>query len=216
MVYEIPTPEPETLRQFILNTATRNHRPSLGDLFDLATKIVRCVLEVHKVGWIHKSISSHNIFFFKCASPSSSLSVRSPYLVGFNYSREDSWQAFTNGLDRKYAVDLLRYHHPQYMKKGHGYQPEYDFYSVGVVLLEIGRWHPLSQILSKKTFKTPIMIKQLLLDECNQNLSNSMGDLYRDATAACLMSNFVLDRGRDEMRTDFEEKVLNRLARCRV
>lgn len=221
LVYELPTnvPTPVTLRQIIERKAHRDSRPNLGDVFSLATKIVRCVLEIHKVGWMHKGISSQNIIFLGDVKSSAAFAAcfRSPYLIGFNHSREDTWQAFTEGLDREMAVDLVRYQHPHYLNKQHGYKPEYDFYSLGVVLLEIGRWRPIKEILesSKKTV-TKDNIKGNLIKECERNLGNSMGVLYRDAVAACLASDFVLKRGGEEMRNDFEEKVLNRLAECRA
>ncbi|KAA8895937.1 kinase-like domain-containing protein [Sphaerosporella brunnea] len=217
LVYRIPMQEarPLTLRRLIKETArVRNSRPDLGDLFELATKIVRCVLQVHKVGWIHKSISSYNVLFFDQPGPGPILT--SPYLIGFNHSREDAWQAFTEGLLPEVVFKHRIYQHPEYIRKAHGFLPVYDFYSLGVVLLEIGRWRTLDRLIDSKQRTCPEDIQNHLFEVCKKHLGHEMGAHYRDAVKACLASDFIFDRGGDALRNDFEEKVLNRLMKCRA
>jgi len=223
LVYEILGPKtiPITLRQLIKDTSReRSSRPDLGDLFELATKVVRCILEVHRIGWVHRSISSYNILF-PPDSTSQIVPLRSPYLIGFNHCREDAWLAFTQALNADLHINQLRYQHPEYVRMAHGYRPEYDFYSVGVVMLEIGRWRTLSQLTSfkkgeRRTINKPNEIREILVNECEQNLGSSMGAQYRNAVRACLTSDFITNRGGDELRNDFERKVLNQLTKCRA
>jgi hypothetical protein len=49
-----------------------------------------------------------------------------------------------------------------------------------------------------------------------QNLGSPMGAQYRNAVRACLTSDFITNRGGDELRNDFERKVLNQLMKCRA
>jgi len=211
LIYEIPTldPRPITLRQLIKNSNKRSDRPSLNSLFELSRKIVQCVLEVHKVGWVHKSVSSYNIIFFPTTA-SQPIPVTAPYLIGFNHSRGDSRQTFTEGL-----VDETQrqYHHPEYLQNDHGFRPEHDYYSVGLVLLEIGRWRTMGQLTQPMVGLTLHERSEALVKECADNLRNSMGGLYCDAVMTCLTSDFGGSRNRNEIRDQFETKVVNRLAK---
>jgi len=211
LIYEIPTldPRPITLRQLIKNSNKRSDRPSLNSLFELSRKIVQCVLEVHKVGWVHKSVSSYNIIFLPTTA-SQPIPVTAPYLIGFNHSRGDNRQTFTEGL-----VDETQrqYHHPEYLQNDHGFRPEHDYYSVGLVLLEIGRWRTMGQLTQPMVGLTLHERSEALVKECADNLRNSMGGLYCDAVMTCLTSDFGGSRNRNEIRDQFETKVANRLAK---
>ena len=70
-----------------------------------------------------------------------------PYLIGFNHSRPNTKVAFTVGpLDNPGEED---YQHPQYAIYGlkKRFQPGYDYYSVGLVLLEMGLWASLGDLI---------------------------------------------------------------------
>jgi len=211
LIYEIPTLnlKPITLRKLIKITPIRRDRPELGEIFELARKIVHCVLEVHKVGWVHKSISSYNIIFLPTTA-SERVPVVSPYLIGFNHSRGDRRQTATEG-----PADTIQriYHHPDYLLNDHGFRPEHDYYSVGLVLLEIGRWRTMGQLTQPMVGLTLHERSEALVKECADNLRNSMGDLYCDAVMACLTNDFGESRDRNEIRGQFETKVVNRLAK---
>ncbi|KAF8242912.1 kinase-like protein [Wilcoxina mikolae CBS 423.85] len=215
LIYEIPTlnPKPINLRKLIKNTTKRSDRPMLGDIFELARKIVYCVLEVHKVGWVHKSISSYNIIFLPKTAPEP-IPVVSPYLIGFNHSRGDHRQTATEGTVD--AESQRQYYHPDYLQNDHGFRPEHDYYSVGLVLLEIGRWRTLGQITQRMGGLTLHQRSEELVKECVENLRSSMGDRYCDAVKACLTSDFGEGRDRNEIRDQFEAKVVNRLAKCQA
>ncbi|KAF8242033.1 hypothetical protein K440DRAFT_619978 [Wilcoxina mikolae CBS 423.85] len=214
LVYEIPKldPKPITLRELIKNTNNLSDRPSLGNQFELARKIVQCVLEVHKVGWVHKSLSSYNIIFLPNTSPEP-IPVTLPYLIGFNHSREDKRQIFTEGLVDE---NQRQYHHPEYLQNDHGFRPKHDYYSVGLILLEIGMWCPLSQLTKRMAGLTLQQRSEELVKECVQNLGNSMGQIYCDAVKACLTSDFGEGGDREGIRDQFEAKVVNRLAKCQA
>ncbi|KAF8540172.1 hypothetical protein BDD12DRAFT_834625 [Trichophaea hybrida] len=212
LVYEIPmlSPKPITLRKLIKSTNKRRDRPMLGQIFELARKIVHCVLEVHKVGWLHKTVSSYNIVFLPTTA-SEPVPVVSPYLIGFNHSHDEHRQSTTEGP----ADEIQRqYHHPEYLQNGHGFRPEHDYYSVGLVLLEIGRWRILSQLTRRMVGLTLHQRSEELVKECVNNLRNSMGDRYCDAVKACLTSDFGESCDRNEIRDQFEAKVVKRLAKC--
>jgi len=210
-----PPARPVTLRELIQDTSlkARYLRPALGDLFELAYKISLCILEVHKVGLVHKSISSYNIIFFPTGLPSAApLPVTMPYVIGFNQSRRESSETFTEGSES--SPQHRAYQHPEYSSHDHGFRPHHDYYSLGLILLEIGRWKTLRKLIKGMEEQSSWDRAKAMLRECDENLANSMGVYYRDAVRACLASEFTIGRGVELVREEFEAKVVNRLARC--
>jgi hypothetical protein len=112
------------------------------------------MFEFHKTFWVHKSFSSHTILFFpepksvddettETAVLSNQISILAPYIVGFNYSRPDQPNQFSEPA--ALPLELQRYRHPEYKNRPMQYfHRAFDYYSLGIVLLEIGLWYPLS------------------------------------------------------------------------
>ena len=217
LVYEYPsvsanyTPKPTTLRHFIDTTdASRHTRPLLGDRFALAYSLARCVLEVHKVDWLHKDISAYNVVFF--TDPSQPLQTHTdvPYLIGFNHSRPDKETAFTQGPSAD--PSLVGYQHPDY-KLGQRFLPKYDYYSLGMVLLEIGAWRSLDKLRTSARMET-VSVSELggkLMGYYSAVLGSGMGATYRDAVQACLGGDFS---DIDEHQDSFQSKVVHNLSKC--
>ena len=135
---------PISLRQIFDRIKSREQVPFLGDRFKLAHTLALSIGEFHKVGWLHKNISSFNVLFFETQLPSSPASIKNPYIIGFDHSRPDNLNSFSTGPQEK--AEYLDYQHPEYIKKPQRYRAEFDYYSLGVVLLEIARWKSLSAI----------------------------------------------------------------------
>lgn len=193
LVYNLPLSRPEhsnpiTLRKLIADTNLPGDRPLRGDIYALAHSLAKCILEVHKVGWLHKDISADNVIFFPDSPQQKNVPVDSPYLVGFNRSRPDNETAFTQGPSSGHAD----YQHPKYRQfKGQAQQrfrPEYDYYSLGMVLLEIGMWRPLNRLTESKKLETlpPDKLGGGLIGKYFPALGHYMGAVYRDAVDACL------------------------------
>jgi hypothetical protein len=106
-----------------------------------------------------------------------------PYVVGFNHSRPDEISAFTGGPE---SSATNHYQHPSYFVKRR-YCAEYDYYSLGVVLLEIGLWAPLSRIIRKQQGSYE-EIRQFLIEKRLPVLRRSMGRQYYEAVKICLQS----------------------------
>jgi hypothetical protein len=69
-----------------------------------------------------------------------------PYVVGFNHSRPDEVSAFTGGPEESSAN---HYQHPLYLSDPRRYCAEFDYYSIGIILLEIGLWTPVNKLIEK-------------------------------------------------------------------
>lgn len=315
LLYDFPADtaidsKPSTLH----NILQQRPRPLLGELYDLARGITECILNVHKVGWLHKSISAHNVLFFdpeiqqtgvdaksevkaksqtqpevqsvstitshkppslsnsdkkstrgrgprffggfrnkaaklkdipeeipmstpvqdtgilqpshnmtsrdgRCTGAVHSLSLKVPYMVGFNHSRPDQDSAFTLGPSTDHR--RIIYQHPEYTLQAQRlrFRPAYDYFSLGLLLLEIGLWKPLSDLTDGSIHDyTPREQQDLWLVEFVPRLGTLMCVIYRDAVRACLNGELDDDAGSkatgDKPLQPFEIKVSNQLKRC--
>lgn len=110
---------------------------------------------MHLAGWLHKGIRSDNTLFF--AEDDGSFSYDQPFIVGFEYSREASAVAQTEGVTDDFEFNLYR--HPDVQGLPAVAQPvpsqpaasqpaassnrsripfdyPHDHYSLGIMLLE--------------------------------------------------------------------------------
>ncbi|KAL8381041.1 hypothetical protein RB595_005368 [Gaeumannomyces hyphopodioides] len=135
------------------------------------------------------------------AQPSASMLLRLPelYLMGWNISRPDQLSEMSESVSvstqgYKSAKELIRLSsHPDSLKKDDSgrkarFRPEYDIYSFGLVLLEIGLWKPLSSL--RRVCTSDEEFRQRAVGEyCDMLLSN-IGRTYWRATKRCLLNDF--------------------------
>ncbi|KAL8420543.1 hypothetical protein RB594_003359 [Gaeumannomyces avenae] len=145
-------------------------RPPLEQRYALASALAGTLSELYRSSWLHKGIRSDNILFqpsstsspsFSSSSSSSSSSSlatttlplppdfhRRPLLCGFDYTRHESEWATIDRARRSPDVAAALYRHPAYQgAAAQGYSLRYDLYSLGLVLLEVALWAPLSNFL---------------------------------------------------------------------
>lgn len=199
---------------------TTNHSkqwPDLNDRFKLALSLAASVLELHTVGWFHKALTTSHVVFFQETDGAKGQLVREPFLVGFNHSRPDEPFAFTSGLTDSSSRD---YQHPTYLKEGFGYRPEFDYYSLGMILMEIGFWKPLSEIMNRPQYRG-LSYK----DRCDRLLADRvpllkqhMGREYYEAVRWCIQcgssESKIENPGGKSMLLRFGELVVARLRGC--
>ena len=192
--------------------------------FRLAHNLAVSLLRFHEVGWLQKNISSFNIGFFHHKDKSWLDAIDNPYFVGFLYSRPSDDSAFTEYFENPQEI---AYQHPDYTP-GDGrdrgrvrYRLQFDYYSLGLILLEIGRWQSLEHMSGK--FGNRYQMRDSLRNDKVKRLSQNMGSIYENLTALCLGDGFRpvagmenSTRGDVELRLKFSEQVVNRLASCRV
>jgi len=149
--------------------------------------------------------------------PASALS--DPFLVGFNYSREDSSSALTSGGTRNVGQAL--YYHPSYAQhlELRRFRAEYDYFSVGLVLLEIGLWETLEEMHDDQGRVVEVAGQKRtgkLIEEFIPRLGSTMGGIYRDAVAACLDGSLGSEVENVPLWNLFEQHVAIPLQQCRV
>lgn len=143
------------------------------------------------------------------------LALQQPYMVGFDHSRLDNEMEFTSGPSHKQSQKP--YQHPRHRGSNlmHRYHPEYDYYSIGVVLLELASWKPIEAIVQANgDGRLPENTNPKWLLEVVPWLGSTMGAVYRDAVTACLNGELASpDAGLRPMEL-FEALVVNRIERC--
>ena len=208
LVYELPLPQAIDSAEYDLKTLSEIIRetqgldrpslppPYLGDRFALAQILSTILLDLHKASLVHKRISSLNIVFFSfppVSSPSvtsslppSPLPIRNPYLIGFNHSRPNDPHAVTSGPPSSH--EACKYLAPEYAPVDARFCLEFDYYSLGLVLLEIGLWDTVTR-MGRKTSSAK-ELRQILLERRVPMLGHLMGESYRDAVRDCLKGDF--------------------------
>lgn len=175
----------------------------IDEHLQLARDLAVAVFEFHKIRWWYKSISSYNVLlFFGDTVPPPECYVRGngdpkyqrlvlgrPYLIGFSHSRPED-AGYSNKMHSESA--LFAYRHPDYAgadaanaEQSPGYLAKYDYYSLGLVLLEIGVWNRLRRLYPDKTLSKEDMRKEILRDLVPV-LEATLGMAYASAVRSCL------------------------------
>jgi hypothetical protein len=200
---------------------------SLGQRFLIAQTLTRAIMYLHMADWLHKAVRSQNILFV--GTDQSNLRNTLPYLVGFEYSRLDRPNEWTEEVSTD--DDGRLYRHPksaevptanlQQPLGGSGrYKKVYDIYSMGVVLVELGFFKSVKRILgtecSARNMSIPTdEIQRLLIEKAIPKLRFIMGDTYADVALICL--NGYFDQfDTTSLQTEFYTQVVDRLDFCRV
>ncbi|EJT77001.1 serine/threonine protein kinase [Gaeumannomyces tritici R3-111a-1] len=189
----------------------RNLVVGLDDRVRLARDLALAVSNFHHIGWMHKNLSSHTVLFFLDATPSSGaptsprppprrLALSAPALIGFSHSRQSD-ETLMSSKRYHTSTELRAYHHPKYAGEGGGgdrdpYRAEFDYYSLGLVLLELGHWWPLRKIVQDRRDRAAM--RKYLLQRSVPFLAGAMGEAYASATEACLSGD--LEKGSVEGR----------------
>ena len=213
VVYAYPWEDTAPVR---LNNLLRHGKkcpvvPGLDERLDLAKILVASVQSFHTSGWLHKNISSLNVLFFlKSPEDLSSLNMREPYVVGFDHSRKDG-DEYTQGITIRSSKEYL---HPDYrLRNTTVYRRSYDFYALGLLLLEIGRWSSLSNTYGViKATNTPQNLREEYMKLCTEDLGKIMGPIYMSVTRKCLEYNAGFDGVGEQLQ--FQEEVVDKLNRC--
>ena len=235
----IETPKLTTLHGLINTIEPRTRRPlkkpALGNRFVLAHGLALTLLNVHGSGWVHKNIWSRGVLLFpttsdKSASSPTPASIKDltleetksitrllPFLSDWGYARPA--QAGTE-LRGDFEVEPNLYRHPERQgKPTYQFTKLHDIYAVGVVLLEIGIWRTMSQVLEKnikdaeRDGKLPRSreVRAGLLNLARSELAKEMGEGYAAAVLKCLTGK--LGDGNDiDLSLSFKEQVVEAIA----
>ncbi|KAI3317715.1 hypothetical protein HD806DRAFT_514092 [Xylariaceae sp. AK1471] len=216
IVYDIPpladgtsVTSVKTLAQIL--SQTQVYAVNLSDRFRLARDLAMALFEFHKIRWLHKSISSHNVIF---VGDEASTKLSLPFITGFSHARPNEKCQFSNLIDGQ-DKELRQYLHPEYRRDDfRKYKPSYDYYSLGLVLLEIASWMPLKDIIEQleEPGDDSYAVREKLKNAAGEMVLSTMGTKYSSAVEACL-GDELKD---DDIGLRFEECVVRLLASCSI
>lgn len=164
----------------LLDKPSAARLPALEDRYQIAYALALSIALLHTTGWLHKSLRSHNVLFSAVADKP--LWPR-PYLVGFEFSRPDEPDQSSEKGEVSARFDIYR--HPQTRgSPRESFRKAFDWYSLGVVLLEIGMWRAAWRWW-KDGLDMPAFRNELI-ELASTKLAHFMGVEYRDAVLKCL------------------------------
>lgn len=181
--------QPQSLLSFLQHGADTDssNMPNLEDRFRLAFNLASSVLYFHTKGVTHRNINSNNVLFFPGEQTVTSPEVKSwkegvirePFVASFDQGAED----VPNAQEEPFISSIYR--HPRTIRGLRtSFRPAYDLYSLGLILLEIGLWMPLSKLW--KTRYTRADFKIRLQTVYVKKLAAKCGAMYMQAVDDCL------------------------------
>lgn len=194
----------------------------LDERLKLAYKLAEAVFFLHTADFLHKNITSSCVVVFEnleesdesddSDKPDSDLA--NAYLMGFDLIRGAETRTTKEGAVKEaddsrsiWEFDIYQHADRQQGVLSPKYVKVYDVYSLGVVLLEIGMWQPLSRIAPDLEKMDPKYWPIRFSDIALRSLKPRAGGKYSRLVSWCL----ALD-GDDGMKeTDFIEHVLDPL-----
>jgi serine/threonine protein kinase len=182
-------------------------QPCPQEKYQLASALASFIRELHDVKCLHESFNTRNIVFSKDPtvigeglddhdSIDGVSAWSKPYVIGLQKSRPEGQEWSTEGpvSEQKYQKDEQ---HPAY-RDGHRFLMEYEYYSFGLVLFQIGVWSTL-QTMSDK----PARFREQPGHKYFKKLRTYTGPEYRDIVRVCL--DGTLERNPDQNRSINEQ-----------
>lgn len=203
-----------TLEEIIQRDPFPEAQAALDQRLKLAMKLSEAVFFLHTAGFVHKNITSSSIVALQrtVADPSSSLD--DSYLMGFNLIRGTgsitSKEGAVKGAEQEtrsiWDFDIFQHHDRLCGRRSLRYTETYDIYSLGVILLEIGLWEPLREVVFEVNEDDPSMWAEELL-KAAATLSPRTGLKYQEIVTWCIGT----DSNEVVKNEDFVKYVLNPL-----
>lgn len=194
LVYDFPSNATYAKPQSLYDTLDSKDSQvcvSLETRVELASKLAESMATLHDMDWFHKDLTSSCVLFFHTDGPAG-LDVREPHLIGFQHSRRSDHASEGPSQDPSHQ----HYHHPHYIGQGYGtkrrFLPSYDFYSLGILLLEIGYWRTLAAITADAgpqhdgTFASNEQFSKHVLEAIVLGLRSVTGSKYASIVEKCL------------------------------
>ena len=202
----------------LIGTDNIKSQLSLPDRFQMAQTITKTLAAFHSANWVHKSIRSQSVVLFSAPGDEHKTMIKSPYLVNFEYSRQEKANTLMAPID---SLEKALYCHPDRNPPIVPFSRIHDIYALGVVLLEIGLWSTASSIYDqyrsrmteagKAQRHSSRQIKALFVDAAKNRLSHHMGPAYTTAVLKCLRDDLEEYMEDADFPIVFQTEVVDRL-----
>ena len=206
-----------SLRSFLQSSADieSDNVPALEDRFKLAYNLALCLARFHRNGVLHRNLTSEGVVFF---SPHESHKgdvkiwkegiIRKPFVIATDTSENNR---FLSG-EGSTPPDI--YQHPRITRlTRQTRRPSHDYYSLGLILLEIGLWMPLHKLWKPRY--TRLDFKHRIEAVYVKRLISKCGRTYTRIIEYCLQAadqNYTTSAGR--CLENFLQRVVEPLGRC--
>ncbi|KAI8934449.1 hypothetical protein NX059_009181 [Plenodomus lindquistii] len=204
--------EPVSLSTVIRETKDSEKHPTLNTKFLLANTIAACIHTLHLTGWIHKAICSTNLVFMTKPYPNLTKAASGQlYLAGFQHSRQFSKGAYSDG---SFSNQNKAFIHPTYIAGGERFHPAFDYYALGIVLLELALWRPIDKMFKAST--PPVELHNLLCQNTRTYVPQRMGTGYSEVIIACLKfyENYKQVDEHTNIILLFQQEIMEKLKQC--
>jgi hypothetical protein len=196
-----PTSRVTSLHSLIKTSNVANSpadTPSPTHRLKLMQQLAKTFETLHAIGWLHKGFRSSSVLFFKKVEKSKTFNFDEAYISGFDIQQPVTSHDETDRPNSAWA-DIYR--HPMVQSTGNckvdasreSYEMFFDWYSLGIVLLEIVHWRSIDKILSidSKTAcpEQTQAVKKRLLKEEPEHLSlvkHCLGETIEKVIRVCL------------------------------
>jgi hypothetical protein len=201
----------ESLSEYLAKPELKSLRASLCNRVSLAKALADALYRLHSLGWLHKSFRPSNVLLFDRLNPIASpnhlprIAWAEPYILGFELSRSEAQDSarVIHAEEREWAVKM--YLHPERLeKKTPEFNRIHDIYSLGVMLLEVGRLAPLGREKDRWETLSAGELRQEFL-KLARGLVENMGPKYAEIVEVCLLSDF----GVQYNEADYDRKLLS-------
>ena len=188
----------------------------LGNRFKLAKAVARSLLAFHAVNWVHKSFYPENILVFGAVvNGTPKFDWSAPYLVGFGTSRQTMEISGANDFKLQWSYHIHNHPHRSNPERHRPYKALYDIYSLGVILLEVGRTASLTLSNSSESTNWGVgrdqrEIRDNLIDEA-MKLPKMVGKEYRDVVLTCLKDELDVAEVEGLLADEFRTRVCQKL-----
>ncbi|KAK5108465.1 hypothetical protein LTR62_008283 [Meristemomyces frigidus] len=155
--------------------------PALEDRFRLALQLIEQLHELHSCAIAHGNINSSSVLFTFVTGEPVAHQVRSPTWASFDLFSKHNIEGGSR------ASNLNIYRHPddtrQSLHRSLVGDFKYDFYSLAVVLLEVGLWTSIGEVYKAKYTLSDFKVR--LERVWIPKLAQKCGSVYMRAVEAC-------------------------------
>ena len=227
LVYRLPAMKNdfvcETLTNILLKPDYRSLlRSDLENRLKLARTLARSLLELHVVDWVHESFYPDNILLFgEKEGGKLRFDWSKPYLVGFGSSRPNTETSSEYNFKLQWSCRLHNHPDRNDRQKHNPFKKLYDIYSLGVVLLELGRGSSIMEDpQNPENEKWSIgvgaqKLKENLIYEA-MNLPTVMGSTYRTIVLTCLNEGLKTADYEGRLTDEFRTQVCDKLEQIKI
>ena len=201
LLYQLPTDSEAnqyrllTLEWILKSQNSLSFSLALGERFALAAHLARSVHRLHALGWYHAHLSTTSVaFLYHSDLDRNNMKAKQFYLLGFAHIRTYDSETDSYGLSSDEQKDYYR--HPKYQESQHESRAEFDYYALGILLLEIGLAKPLPQVKREHRLDSGLFEENDILENCEEDqplfrfLKSAAGSRYESAVKACLKCSY--------------------------